>query len=221
MVTQREDPIRAQLIEARRNQILEAAARVFAERGFHRATTREIAETAGVSEGTIYNYFGGKEDLLVAIMARLGDTVKMVMRVTPELLEQVLSLDLREYMVKLFEARFEFVAENAPMLKAVTSEMLIDEAFAEQYYEQFILTGTPTWEKHVQTRMEQGDMRSFDPALFTRYLFALHFGLLGLFLIGDPVIKEMWGSDEMVEQTVDLFLNGVVPREASSGGGEE
>ena len=57
------DPIREQLIEARRNQILDAAAAVFAEKGFHRATTKEIAKTAGVSEGTIYNYFASKADL--------------------------------------------------------------------------------------------------------------------------------------------------------------
>ncbi|MBE9508961.1 MAG: helix-turn-helix transcriptional regulator, partial [Chloroflexi bacterium] len=67
------DPIRAQLIEARRAQILNAAATVFAEKGFHRATTREIARVADVSEGTIYNYFDSKEDLLVGIITRLAE----------------------------------------------------------------------------------------------------------------------------------------------------
>ncbi|MFL7790868.1 MAG: helix-turn-helix domain-containing protein, partial [Anaerolineae bacterium] len=52
-----QDPIRQQLIEARRNQILDAAAAVFAEKGFHRTTTKEIASRAGIAEGTIYNYF--------------------------------------------------------------------------------------------------------------------------------------------------------------------
>ena len=49
------DPIREQLIEARRNQILDAAAAVFAEKGFHRATTKQIAKTAGVSMTDILN----------------------------------------------------------------------------------------------------------------------------------------------------------------------
>ena len=38
-------------------QILDAAERVFNRRGYDRATTREIAAEAGVSEGTLYNYF--------------------------------------------------------------------------------------------------------------------------------------------------------------------
>ena len=58
-----QDPIKQQLVQARRNQILDAAARVFADKGYHRATTKRIARQAGVSEGTIYNYFDSKGDL--------------------------------------------------------------------------------------------------------------------------------------------------------------
>ena len=43
------------VVHARRQQIVEAATRVFAAKGFRRATTREVAQEAGVSEGTIYN----------------------------------------------------------------------------------------------------------------------------------------------------------------------
>ena len=46
-----QDPIREQLIEARRNQILDAAAKVFAEKGFHRTTTKEIAKVMGANPG--------------------------------------------------------------------------------------------------------------------------------------------------------------------------
>jgi TetR/AcrR family fatty acid metabolism transcriptional regulator len=49
--------VRDLLVAARREQILGAATRVFADKGFSRATTREVARAAGVSEGTIYNYF--------------------------------------------------------------------------------------------------------------------------------------------------------------------
>ncbi|MCK4450178.1 MAG: helix-turn-helix transcriptional regulator, partial [Anaerolineae bacterium] len=47
-----------QMAKARRAQILDAAATMFAKKGFHRATTKEIAKAASVSPGTIYNYFG-------------------------------------------------------------------------------------------------------------------------------------------------------------------
>jgi TetR/AcrR family fatty acid metabolism transcriptional regulator len=47
--------------------IIDAALEVFGEKGFYNATISEIARTAGVSEATIYEYFGSKEDLLFAI----------------------------------------------------------------------------------------------------------------------------------------------------------
>lgn len=48
--------------------ILRAATSCFAESGYDAATTRSIAERAGLSEGLIHRYFGGKQGLLIAIM---------------------------------------------------------------------------------------------------------------------------------------------------------
>lgn len=50
---------------AKRRVILEAAVEIFARRGFFASRTRDIAEAAGVAEGTIYLYFEGKDDLLL------------------------------------------------------------------------------------------------------------------------------------------------------------
>ena len=47
--------------------IIDAALKVFGEKGYYNATISEIARAAGVSEATIYEYFGSKEDLLFAI----------------------------------------------------------------------------------------------------------------------------------------------------------
>lgn len=52
------------------DQILEAAARVFAERGYAGATTNHIAERAGVSIGSLYQYFPNKDTILVALHKR-------------------------------------------------------------------------------------------------------------------------------------------------------
>ena len=56
------------ITKERRQQILDAAREVFTERGFARATTAEIARTAGIAEGTIYNYFGSKRDLFTELV---------------------------------------------------------------------------------------------------------------------------------------------------------
>jgi len=49
-----------------RQRLLDAAAVVFSQRGFARSTTKEIAEAAGVAEGTIYRHFADKQDLFYA-----------------------------------------------------------------------------------------------------------------------------------------------------------
>jgi TetR/AcrR family transcriptional regulator, fatty acid metabolism regulator protein len=46
---------------------MDAAIKVFAERGFHTATVAEIARAAGVADGTIYLYFKSKDDLLLRV----------------------------------------------------------------------------------------------------------------------------------------------------------
>nr|MBC8450793.1 TetR/AcrR family transcriptional regulator [bacterium] len=51
----------------KRGRIINAAARLFGEKGYHRTTTSEIADAAGVAAGTIYIYFASKEMLIVAV----------------------------------------------------------------------------------------------------------------------------------------------------------
>src|SRR5262249_21400985 len=53
--------------DARRRKVQRAAARVFAERGYARATIEEIARRAGLSVGAIYLYFQSKEDLYASL----------------------------------------------------------------------------------------------------------------------------------------------------------
>jgi AcrR family transcriptional regulator len=53
--------------EDKRNAILDAATRVFAERGLTAAPTSEISKQAGVAEGTLFTYFKTKDDLVNAL----------------------------------------------------------------------------------------------------------------------------------------------------------
>jgi AcrR family transcriptional regulator len=59
--------------EATRQALLAAAVEVFAERGYDAATTRAVAQAAGVNEQLIQRYFGGKAGLLLAIIERFGE----------------------------------------------------------------------------------------------------------------------------------------------------
>src|SRR5881394_3366829 len=54
----------------KRDLILRAATRVFAQGGFHQSQVADVAKVAGVAAGTVYLYFKSKDDLLVSIFER-------------------------------------------------------------------------------------------------------------------------------------------------------
>jgi TetR/AcrR family fatty acid metabolism transcriptional regulator len=56
--------------ERRRDELLEAAIKVFGEHGYEAATIDQIAAEAGVSKGTMYNYFSSKQDLFAQLFSR-------------------------------------------------------------------------------------------------------------------------------------------------------
>ena len=66
--------------EARKEEILQAAREVFAEKGFLAATMEEIAQRAGFSKGAIYFYFRSKEEILLQINCALIDAFRSHLR---------------------------------------------------------------------------------------------------------------------------------------------
>ena len=56
--------------DERPREILDAALRVFAEKGYRCARLEQVAEAAGVTKGTVYHYFAGKEDVLRQAVAQ-------------------------------------------------------------------------------------------------------------------------------------------------------
>lgn len=90
--------------EGRERALLDAATAVFAERGYDAATTREIAERAGCSEGLIHRYFGGKRGLLRVVLHVKSEVVaeQFANNVPPSssLLEEVTAI-LRDSWVSL------------------------------------------------------------------------------------------------------------------------
>jgi TetR/AcrR family transcriptional regulator, cholesterol catabolism regulator len=55
--TQVKDP---QLVQRRRRQLVDAAVRLFIDQGFHKTTTRQMAQAAGISIGSLYEYVSCK-----------------------------------------------------------------------------------------------------------------------------------------------------------------
>jgi AcrR family transcriptional regulator len=81
--------------------LLDATARVLTREGYDRASTNRIAATAGVSVGSLYQYFPNKEALVAALVARHNREMLQLLR---DALKQVASLDLASAMRELVRA---------------------------------------------------------------------------------------------------------------------
>jgi AcrR family transcriptional regulator len=64
------------LVERRRRQIVDAAAKLFIAQGFHKTTTRQIARAAGFSIGSLYEYVTSKEDVLYLVCESIHSEVE-------------------------------------------------------------------------------------------------------------------------------------------------
>jgi len=102
-----------------REQLIDAAERLLAERQVSAITTRDIARAAGLSDGVLYNYFANKADLVVAALLR---------RYEAQLLEFDAGLpaagegDVEDNLVAYSEALFTLAAATLPAVAGLMSE---------------------------------------------------------------------------------------------------
>lgn len=107
--------------EGRQSALIEAATRVFAEHGFDAATTREVAEVAGCSEGLIHRYFGGKRGLLLALLeARAPEVAAAVSR--PPAADGTVATEIAE----LIRSQVDAMWEKRDIMRVNVSQASID-----------------------------------------------------------------------------------------------
>src|SRR5207253_7800207 len=177
------DPIQELLIAARRTQILDAAAAVFAEKGFHRATIKDIARVAGIADGTIYTYFASKTDVLLGILNRLNESTDREQQLNPESTQ-----DIRAFFTSYLRQRMALLWPNAEVFQAVLPEMLANAELREVYYQQVLMPTFAVAEHSFQAQSATGQVRGIDVALTVRAIAGMLFGLLTFQLLGDEVI---------------------------------
>ncbi|HEV8354532.1 MAG TPA: TetR/AcrR family transcriptional regulator [bacterium] len=202
---------KAQLEESRRTQILEAASKVFARRGFHRATIAEIAKTARLSEGSIYNYFRSKEDLLVNIPHQLLQPVLMPLLERMPVPDTV--AEAEELLTVLTTAMVERVRANAKFLKVFLSALPTLSAEAkEEYVKVLPIYAAELLERFLREGMRRGLFRKdLDAAVAARALpgMLLVFLIMQEVLLDRPLIPQ--GYDQIVPEVVRIFLFGTTP----------
>ena len=193
---------RERRIATKKAHILQTASNLFAEKGFHRTTTKDIAQAADISEGTLYNYFEDKDDLLLGIVSFLGQSQNLV-----DLLPQALSVDARDYLDAMLHGNKEFMFSNQAMMQSVFSEILVDPVLRDRYYRELVLPGLTMLEEHLLTRIEHGQIKPIDERHLSRILFGMVIGLFVLKVIGDPWIERDW--DAIVDVIGTVFFDGL------------
>jgi AcrR family transcriptional regulator len=118
-----------------RQRILNGAARLIRDKGIARATTREIARAAGVSEGSLFNHFTDKLDLLGAVLAEASPQLA-ALRATAG--EGPGSGDLAAKLAATIEAATDFYLAILPLEAGV----LADRALLERWRERHANTDT-------------------------------------------------------------------------------
>ena len=197
---------RERRIAARQEQILEAAATVFSQYGYERATTREIAEAADISEGTLYNYFDNKFDLLNGVARAFADEIT-------DKIKSIEADNLEDMMAKLLTDRFRSGRERRLFMLFLNEARLNSEV--HHYYGQAALQRIiNATEERFGSFIESGVMRSIDPAMAAKAVSATMMGFAALYELGQyggentGFSAERWGKE-----VTDLFLNGMQSRE--------
>ena len=205
-----EEPIdfKEQMAEARRMQILMGASQVFAEKGYHQATTKEIAKAAGVSEGTIYNYFANKRELLVAMVNAIG------MQSVREIMVDESPDDPEAFMKAILKDRFEIGKQFGNRVAPLIAEMFTDAEMRETIYNQIAIPIAGHIEKFIQTNIETGRFRPVNPVITTRCFVGSIFINFALKFSGLDKRYHDITEDELIDELVSNFLNGLLIKEA-------
>jgi AcrR family transcriptional regulator len=102
--------------EETRTRILESALAVFRERGFEKATMREIASAAGVAVGAAYYYFDGKEAIVMAFYERAQGEMRPALE---GILDESRTLEAR--LAGIIRYKFDYFAQNRKLLGALSA----------------------------------------------------------------------------------------------------
>lgn len=183
------------------DQIIDAAQRVFSEFGYAEATTRKIANEAGVNEVTIFRHFGTKEGLLKEIIKR-----KSAMDFLHSGTELALTGNLESDLTRIGLQYLSMTKEN---MKSII--VTIADAFRRPEIMR-ILSAAPLEQRKVlsdylEKQIEAGVCRPLENPVIIAQAF---FGMFFEYVLSGMVYREQDLPDaEAVRLFVDIFVRGL------------
>lgn len=184
-----------------KQRILWAAARVFAEQGYARATTRALASAAGVNEVTLFRHFGSKQSLFAAVIheyAASALTVELQAHLTGDYREDLITMG--SYVMRAMLERRDAMLL---MLCEASHFPEVREVMAQNPRQlRKALAG------YLQQHIEQGRVRKLDPEVAAQAFWGMFFAYaISLGVLAEPVSPE-FSTEDLVAQFVDIFVRG-------------
>jgi AcrR family transcriptional regulator len=195
-------------VEDRREQILAAAMRAFARKGFTRATNKDIAQEAGITPGLIYHYFENKEAVLKAMIEERSP-VRLVRALSQELQtlppETFLRLVTQQALQRVESEDF------VQMLRVMVPEAIHNEAVSP-LIANALREVVSSLSSYLATRMEQGELRQADSMLVAQtFLGCVMAFVLRRHVLRDPLALQ-YSQQEIADIVVTTILEGLLPR---------
>ncbi len=167
------DDNRKQKMAETRERLLNAAVDEFSREGYAGANINNVTRAAGVATGTIYNYFPGKQELMLAVLSEFG--AEHCEYISEKIRQET---DLRRRMEILIDVCFEFVKEHPTHAKVLFSmmqgtNMLFKENLSRIYQPMFQMITSEI----LIPGMEQGIFRASDPVNTTAMIMIFYLGV--------------------------------------------
>jgi len=187
-----------------RDRILQAAEKLFARQGFDGTSTRDLAQAAGVAEGTLFRHFANKKAILVEI------ATEGWVKILTDLLTELSEMGSYKAVAQVMRRRMLRLHENADILRICFMEAQFHPDLRDRIQTEVIEKMTNVAEAFVQTAMDRGVYRPLNPKMVARVF-------VGMFAIAGFSEDTIMGPksspqemQEMAEGLADIFLNGVL-----------
>ena len=188
----------------KRNLITDAAVEVFAEKGFHLARISDIAQRAGIADGTIYLYFKNKEDLLLSIFEEKMDLL------LSGLGETLADVEGPEERIRAF-ARFHFdqVRTNRSAAEVLQIELRLSNKFLKEYRPEKLWAYLGVFGQIIREGQEQGLFRENIDPFITSWAF---FGAMDELAMQWVLTRNQsrFPLEATADQVADIFIRGLL-----------
>lgn len=191
-----------------KQRLLDATLKLISEKGYLGATTREIAQEAGVTELTLFRHFGTKEKLFVELLKNHT--------FLPRLKELLPELDNLSYenALRLIATRFLLsLKERKSMVKIMYSEVTIYPEKIKKLYNKFIDDLRLTLASYFRGLQKKDLLRSVSPEMAAQ----LFLGMLFSYFRSEEIMREGGMKKQTMEKNinefVDIFMFGTMKDE--------